>query len=211
MDIETLAAGPLWYAAFLLSITCHEAAHALAAKWGGDLTAYEAGQVTLNPVPHIQREPFGTVLVPIISFIANGSMFGWASAPFDPHWAIRHPRRAAWMALAGPIANIALAIFAGVLIRLTMHFDLFSEGLALFLSILFALNLLLAVFNLIPMPPLDGFSVLGLALPEDITLQLFELRANPLFQIVGLLVSIRIVHSLYPPVYAFALHYLHYY
>ena len=65
MSQEQLALFPLWYVAFLLSLTCHEAAHALVAKWGGDLTAYYSGQVTLNPLPHIRREPFGTVLVPI--------------------------------------------------------------------------------------------------------------------------------------------------
>ena len=67
-----LALFPLWYVAFLMSLTCHEAAHALVAKWGGDLTAYHSGQVTLNPLPHIQREPFGTVLVPIISLFLSG-------------------------------------------------------------------------------------------------------------------------------------------
>ena len=74
MTPEQIALFPLWYVAFLLSLTCHEAAHALVAKWGGDLTAYSSGQVTLNPLPHIRREPFGTVLVPILSFLLSGWM-----------------------------------------------------------------------------------------------------------------------------------------
>ena len=82
MDMNTLAMLPLWYVAFLFSLTCHEAAHALAAKWGGDPTAYHAGQVTLNPMPHIQREPWGTVLVPLLSYlVGHGGMIGWGSAP----------------------------------------------------------------------------------------------------------------------------------
>ena len=78
---EILAIAPMWYVAFLLSLTCHEAAHALVADWGGDSTAALGGQVTLNPVPHIQREPVGTVLVPIISLVWMQWMIGWASVP----------------------------------------------------------------------------------------------------------------------------------
>ena len=74
MNAPDPALGPLWYIVFLLAITCHEAAHALAAKLGGDDTAYEAGQVSLNPVPHIRREPFGTVVVPLLSYFLGGAM-----------------------------------------------------------------------------------------------------------------------------------------
>ena len=86
---------PLWYVVFLLSVTCHEAGHAWAARLGGDDTAYLGGQVSLNPLPHIQREVWGTVLVPLISYLWVGWMMGWASAPYDPAWEERHPRRAA--------------------------------------------------------------------------------------------------------------------
>jgi hypothetical protein len=86
MTPDTLAVGLLWYVVFLLSTTCHEAAHALVAKRGGDLTAFHGGQVTLEPWPHIRREPFGMILVPILSFLTGGWMVGWASAPYDPFW-----------------------------------------------------------------------------------------------------------------------------
>src|SRR5260221_1217927 len=99
---ELIAQGFIWYIAFLCSTTCHEAAHALAAKIGGDDTAFVGGQVSLNPVPHIQREPWGMVVFPILSLIVTHNLFGWASAPYDPLWERRHPRRAAGMALAGP-------------------------------------------------------------------------------------------------------------
>src|SRR5713101_2714305 len=76
---ELIALGFIWYVAFLFSTTCHEAAHAMVAKIGGDDTASAGGQVSLNPVPHIQREPWGMVVIPILSLIATGNLFGWAS------------------------------------------------------------------------------------------------------------------------------------
>ena len=172
-----LAAALLWYVALLFSLCCHEAAHAWAAHRGGDPTAYLGGQVTLDPRPHIRREPFGTVVVPLLSFSAAGWMIGWASTPYDPHWAARHPRRAAWMALAGPAANAALVLAAAIAIRVGLAAGVFAPArlgiasrsrscsgadggaaatLAALISVLFTLNLLLLVFNLIPLPPLDG-------------------------------------------------------
>ncbi len=125
-DPGFLALGLIWYVVFLFSTTCHEAAHAFAAKLGGDLTAFHGGQVSLDPIPHIRREPFGMVVFPILSFITGGWMMGWASAPYDPEWSYRHPRRAAWMSLAGPAANLSLAILAGILIHAGLAFSLFK-------------------------------------------------------------------------------------
>src|SRR5437763_13725039 len=89
MNTEFLLAGVMWYVVFLLSTTCHEAAHAWAASLGGDLTAFHGGQVSLDPLPHIRREPFGMVVFPILTYIASQWMMGWASAPYDPYWAQR--------------------------------------------------------------------------------------------------------------------------
>src|SRR3712207_2530609 len=125
MDEQFLAFGLVWYVVFLFSTTCHEAAHAFAAKLGGDLTAFHGGQVTLNPIPHIQREPFGMVLFPFLSYLSNGWMMGWASAPYDPLWANRHPHRAAWMALAGPVANFTLAILVAIAVHVGMWSGVF--------------------------------------------------------------------------------------
>src|ERR1700751_2150411 len=91
-----------WLVVFLLSMSAHEASHAYIAKVLGDPTAYLGGQVTLDPIPHIRREPFGMLLLPIISYLASGWMIGWASAPYNAAWAAQYPRRAAVMALAGP-------------------------------------------------------------------------------------------------------------
>src|SRR5271155_4146749 len=119
---QFLILGVIWYIVFLFSTTCHEGAHSLAAKIGGDTTAFEGGQVTLNPIPHIRRSPFGMVVVPILSFALGGWMIGWASAPYDPHWQRSHPHRAAWMALAGPAANFTLMLLAAVAIRTGVAF-----------------------------------------------------------------------------------------
>src|SRR6201997_2966744 len=117
MTPDFLVLGVIWYIVFLFSTTCHEGAHALVAKLGGDPTAFHGGQVSLNPWPHIRREPFGTVIVPIISYLVAHWMIGWASAPYDPEWQQRYPRRAAWMALAGPAANFSLVLSSAILIR----------------------------------------------------------------------------------------------
>src|SRR5580704_14236773 len=126
MKPETLTLGLVWYVAFLFSTVCHEGAHALAAKLGGDMTAAEGGQVSLNPIPHIRRSPWGLVVFPIISYALFGWMVGYASAPYDPTWARQHPKRAAWMALAGPAANFTLMLLAAAAIRIgisTGHFQ----------------------------------------------------------------------------------------
>ena len=158
----------LVFGALLVSLTVHEAMHAWAAMRGGDLTAYRTGQVTLNPLPHIQREPFGMVVLPLLSLLAtNGqSCIGFAHAPYDPIWAARHPRRAALMSAAGPLGNVLLAAIAfGVLWFAGLPYSMDNASPLQQMAIVFLyLNLLLAVFNLIPLPPLDGAGVVrGLA------------------------------------------------
>jgi Zn-dependent protease len=179
LDSEQLTNGVIQFVVFLFSTTCHEAAHAFAAKRGGDMTAFHGGQATLNPVPHVRREPIGMVLVPILCFASGNPMIGWASAPYDPLWAHRYPRRAALMSLAGPMANFALVLIAALLLNLGAATGIFqneqSGGAVEFLGVLFSLNILLGVFNLIPIPPLDGYPALALFLPESTAQRLFDL------------------------------------
>lgn len=223
--LETFALGLSWYVVFVLSTTCHEAAHALVAKWGGDLTAFHGGQVTLNPLPHIKREPFGMILFPILSFVTGGWMMGWASAPYDIRWSQSHPHKAARMALAGPAANVLLALLAALAIHVGLWTGFFvspesvsftqivnpagqgvAEGLAKLLSLMFALNVLLAAFNLIPIPPLDGFSAAGLLMSEDRARRLEELgHTMKNFSYVGLLISWQLFGALYDPLFNFSL------
>src|SRR5437016_7045642 len=174
LNADTLVFGFIWYVAFLFSTTCHEASHALVAKIGGDDTAARGGQITLNPIPHIQREPWGMVVIPMLSFLFARTMIGWASAPFNPDWERRYPRRAAWMALAGPAANFTLMLIAAALIRVGLSYGWFvdtANGHAGFLEAVltafYRLNLLLGIFNLLPVPPLDGSAGIMVFMPNE--------------------------------------------
>jgi len=227
MDTQFLTLGVIWYIVFLFSTTCHEASHALAAKLGGDLTAFHGGQVTLNPIPHIRREPVGTVLAPIVSYFAAHWMIGWASAPFDPYWQHRYPRRAAWMALAGPAANFTLMLLAAAAIRFGVFFGVFhapatanftritessipgaAQFAATFLSVLFVLNLLLGTFNLLPVPPLDGTTVITLFMKEETARRYLDL-AHQGFGFLGLLLAWMLFDKLFEPIYTLALNLLY--
>ncbi|MCB9600572.1 MAG: site-2 protease family protein [Sandaracinus sp.] len=209
LDPEVLRSLPVWFVATLLSLTVHEAAHALFGRLGGDDTAHE--QVTLDPTPHVRREPFGMILVPILSFLFNGGqwMIGFASAPYDPHWAARHPKRAAWMAAAGPLADLLLALIAAIVLRLglsywgwqaivpeTAGFDALVVGaegeptaLTTFFSVLFSVNILIGLFNLIPVAPLDGHAVVPLFLSEKLTQRWHALFEDRAASFVGLAIA----------------------
>ncbi|GAC1666876.1 MAG: site-2 protease family protein [Candidatus Acidiferrum sp.] len=205
-----LLTGFIWYMAFLFSTTCHEAAHALAGKIGGDDTA--AGQVTLNPIPHIQREPFGMVVIPLLSFLISRSMIGWASAPYDPAWERRHPRRAAWMALAGPAANYTLMMLAAIALRVGiatgwLHRDPVTGDPTLLMMTLFAffsLNLLLGTFNLLPVPPLDGSTGIMLFMGEAKAQSYLNWVRESSYARLGLLVAFLLFRNVYGYVEAFA-------
>jgi Zn-dependent protease len=194
------------YVVFLFSTTCHEAAHALVAKLGGDTTAALGGQVTLNPIPHIRRSPFGMVVIPIISFLFSGGMIGWASAPYDPLWERRHPRRAAWMALAGPAANFSLMLLATLAIRGGRVFQLFHRDpqsgspnlLFTVLTTTFLMNLLLGTFNLLPVPPLDGSTGIMLLMSEDRAQRYLDWIRGNNFGMAGLLIGLLVFRQIYP-------------
>ena len=228
LTTETLALGLVWYAVFLFSITVHEAAHAWAALKLGDKTAYFGGQVTLDPIPHMQREPFGTILMPLISYALAGWMMGWASAPYDPLWADRHPRRAAWMALAGPASNLLVTIGAAIAIRVGLAQGMFEipdsitfaklitaggsggmESVAALLSILFSLNLLLFLFNLLPLPPLDGSGALPLILPVEMARRYQAFMRDPMWSLLGLVIAWNFFGEIFQPVYSLALMFLY--
>lgn len=226
--MDTLVLGLFWYWAFLFSTVAHEAAHAWVALRLGDPTAYQGGQVSMNPLPHIYREPLGTVFFPLLTFFAGGWMMGWASAPYDPYWAYRHPRRAAWMALAGPVANLLIAVVAGLAIWCGVWAGVFVppesasftevtvaaagstwESLAMLLSILFTLNIILFTFNLIPLLPLDGSAAVTLLMSERTASVYRQVMFNPMLSMFGLLFAWRIYGPLFSPLFRFALHLLY--
>jgi Zn-dependent protease len=220
--------GLLWFVVLTVSITFHEAAHGFTALKFGDTTAYAAGLVTLDPIPHMQRSPVGMIIVPILSFAIGGWMIGWASTPYDPYWAYQNRRQAALMALAGPGANLVLILLAALLIRGGMLLGAFAEpdpvtwtrvtaatapgvatGAAIFVSVLFSLNLILLIFNLLPVPPLDGSEVISLLLSDSAAERYREFMAQPYASLVGLIVAWNIMDYLLPPVQIVALNLLY--
>lgn len=152
----------------LLSLTIHETAHAVTADWYGDPTARRLGRISLNPAAHV--DPVGTVILPLAGILAGGFVFGWARpVPVDPA-NLRRPRRDFLViAAAGPASNVVLAIGASWLLGAVPDGLGASGGwagaLAAFAFATLQLNLLLAVFNMIPVPPLDGGNVLAGLLP----------------------------------------------
>jgi Zn-dependent protease len=205
---ETIVLAFISYVVFLFSTTCHEAAHALAAKIQGDETAAMGGQVTLNPLPHIRREPYGMVVIPILSLLVAGRLFGWASAPFDPEWERRYPRRSAIMALAGPVANFTLMFIAAIGIQAGRYFGIFHNPewgtfVAQVLFVMFSLNLLLGIFNLVPVRPLDGSSVIMLFMQESTARRYLDWLREGNFGLVGLVVVMVSFKYVYAPIEAF--------
>jgi Zn-dependent protease len=223
-----LSTGFIWFVAFLFSTTVHEAMHALVAWKGGDPTAYHGGQVSLSPIPHIRREPIGMLVVPLLTSLTQGWAMGWASAPYDPVWAERHPQRAAVMAAAGPAGNFMIAIAALVLIKVGLAVGFFvapdsanfsrvvvsaaggeAGFVATLLSVMLMLNVLLGTFNLLPLPPLDGGSVFSIFLPEHLGRRLRELQQNGMFSIIGLVVAWNVFPSLTGPLFSTVLKLVH--
>jgi Zn-dependent protease len=229
MEANELLQGLMWFVAFLFSTTVHEALHALAALRGGDQTAYLGGQVSLSPLPHIRREPIGMLVVPLLTAFTNGWAVGWASTPYDPQWAARHPRRAARMAAAGPVGNLLIvagafgALKAGLAAGIFVSPDRASyhrlvdaaggatwlTGVGEMLTVLLVLNVLLFVFNMLPFPPLDGASAIGGLLPERAAAALRAFVSNPAFSLLGIFVAWQIFPSIARPLFRTVLRLLH--
>jgi Zn-dependent protease len=204
----------IWYLVFLFSITFHEFAHAILAYKGGDHTAYETGHVTLDPLPHIRRSPIGMVLVPLLSYLQLHWMVGFASVPFNADWGRKNPTKQALMSLAGPMANLLLAAVALAALRTLLAVNVFQYSsdlgglryvdpvgvsahsplgaLATALSVMLKLNVVLCLFNLLPVPPLDGAGVLSGFFPGLFGALYDKMRQVPAFEFLGLIVAWRV-------------------
>ena len=161
---------------FLIALPVHESAHGLAAKWLGDPTAEKLGRITLNPIKHL--DPMGTILI----FFAG---FGWGKpVPVDERYFKNKKRDNALVSLAGPVSNILLALIGLVILK---HVPIPELAFGFF-QVFISLNLILAVFNLLPVPPLDGSHLLEFFLPRSLELHWYEFqKVAPFFLLAVLL------------------------
>ena len=225
MNIDWVSAAWI-YVVFVVSTTLHEAAHAWVAWKFGDDTAHRGGQVSLDPTPHIRRSPVGMVVIPLVTLFTSGFLIGWASTPYNPQWAMTFPRRSALMSLAGPASNLLLVLLAvagmfvgtrlggmEVMVSPDSHVNMTGVAGALqggvwpfaatLLSVLFSLNLLLAVLNLMPIPPFDGAALPMLVLSDESSRRflLWRQRSGGAMSLIGLLVIYKCFWYIFDPVW----------
>ncbi|HIG87109.1 MAG TPA: site-2 protease family protein [Planctomycetes bacterium] len=188
--LELIRAGAV-IAILILSLGIHEAAHALVADLCGDSTAREEGRLTLNPIAHI--DPFMTLIVPLFLWISVGFLFGGAKpVPVNPS-RLRHPLRdMSLVALAGPASNILLAIVLMVLFKASLHWGGYDREALMPSTLSWGViaNVFLAVFNMIPIPPLDGSRVMAYLLPSNLRAAYARLES------FGLLIIILVIYML---------------
>lgn len=153
----------------IFAITVHEAAHGYAARYFGDMTAHLQGRISLNPMRHI--DPIGTILVPTLTMLAGGILFGWAKPVPVDFSRLRHPKRdMLWVAAAGPASNLVMAIFWALVYRFAA---IFPSDIVIPMQLMgeagIMINVVLMVLNLLPLPPLDGGRIAASLLPQRLS------------------------------------------
>lgn len=173
----------------VFAITVHEAAHGYAARYFGDTTAYLQGRITLNPLAHI--DPLGTILVPVLSMLAGGILFGWAKPVPVDFGRLRNPKKdMLWVAAAGPASNLVMAVLWALVFG---YANLAPETFVLPLTYMaqagIMINIVLLVLNLLPLPPLDGGRIAVSLLPNDLAYQFSKLERFGFIILIILLFS----------------------
>ncbi len=179
---------------FVFSVIIHEVSHGLAALYFGDDTAYLKGRLSLDPIKHI--DPVWTILIPVVMYMTSGIAFGGAKpVPVNPH-RFKNPRKnMMWVAAAGPASNIALAIIFALGFHLSVYLApmVNQESLTFFMQKalvqIIIINLFLAFFNLIPIPPLDGGRIVTGLLPYDLALKYQRLEQFGMMILIGLIAT----------------------
>ncbi|MDH4456416.1 MAG: site-2 protease family protein [Candidatus Methylopumilus sp.] len=166
MDLTYIQKIAIYALPVIFAITVHEAAHGFAARFFGDMTADRAGRITLNPIKHI--DPIGTILVPALTLLVGGILFGWAKPVPVDFTRLRNPKRdMLWVAAAGPASNFMMALFWALMIKLSVTLpNVYSEPMALMGQAGVLINVVLMVLNLLPLPPLDGGRIAVSLLPN---------------------------------------------
>jgi Zn-dependent protease len=181
MLTEDQAIGLLVFIGFIFSIVVHECAHAIVASWCGDDTARLLGRITLNPIPHI--DPIMSIVLPLSLLFASGWKYAFGGAKPVPvnYYRLRRPRRdMMWVALAGPVSNVVLAVCFTLAVNLLYFITPWDARLAKALlealAKIVGTNMLLACFNLVPIPPLDGSRILAYLLPSDMAASYMQIE-----------------------------------
>jgi Zn-dependent protease len=186
---STIYAVSVWVLPLVIAITFHEAAHGFVAHRLGDNTAWQLGRVSFNPLKHI--DPFGTLLLPAILLLSHSPfLFGYAKPVPVNFRALRHPRLdMVWVALAGPVTNIALALVAAAAFHLLgLAPENTAQWFADNLKNALVINVVLAVFNMLPIPPLDGGRVAVGLLPNALAIPLSRLEPYGMLILIGFLI-----------------------
>ena len=186
---STLYAVSVWVLPLIIAITFHEAAHGFVAHHFGDNTAWERGRVTFNPLKHI--DPFGTLILPAVLLLSHSPfLFGYAKPVPVNFRNLRHPRSdMVWVALAGPATNIALALVAAAAFHLITYAPAdAAQWIADNLKNALVINVVLAIFNMLPIPPLDGGRVAVGLLPNVLAIPLSRLEPYGMLILIGILI-----------------------
>lgn len=173
----------------IFAITVHEAAHGFAARFFGDMTADRAGRITLNPLKHI--DPVGTILLPALTLLVGGILFGWAKPVPVDFSRLRHPKRdMLWVAAAGPASNFVMALFWALMIKFSVTSpSVYSEPMALMGQAGVMINVVLMVLNLLPLPPLDGGRIAVSLLPNHLAYKYAQIERYGFIILIVLLAT----------------------